>query len=351
MKKKVVMLLTGAFAASMMVTGCSGSKGLETDDLKISQYKGVEVDAVDKPEEITDDDVDSAIQATLQSNAETQEVTDRAVESGDTATIDFTGKIDGVEFDGGSGTDYPLTIGSGQFIDGFEDSVIGHNIGDTYDWEGSFPEDYQNTDYAGKPVVFTITVKSISVQNVPELTKDFVKKVSDKSKTVKEYKEEVKKQLEDEAETTYQDTLTQSVWQVVLDNAEVTKYPEKDVSEISDSLIEQYKSAAEYYQTDYETFIQEQMSSTVEDFESQVEEAAKSSVKQTMVTEAIADKEKIKLDDKTYEVQLKEIADSYGYEDVDALKEAAPEDDLKEIALNNLVKEWLTEHCVQTKSE
>lgn len=351
MKKKVVMLLTGAFAASMMVTGCSGSKGLETDDLKISQYKGVEVDAVDKPEEITDDDVDSAIQATLQSNAETQEVTDRAVESGDTATIDFTGKIDGVEFDGGSGTDYPLTIGSGQFIDGFEDSVIGHNIGDTYDWEGSFPEDYQNTDYAGKPVVFTITVKSISVQNVPELTKDFVKKVSDKSKTVKEYKEEVKKQLEDEAETTYQDTLTQSVWQVVLDNAEVTKYPEKDVSEISDSLIEQYKSAAEYYQTDYETFIQEQMSSTVEDFESQVEEAAKSSVKQTMVTEAIADKEKIKLDDKTYEAQLKEIADSYGYEDVDALKEAAPEDDLKEIALNNLVKEWLTEHCVQTKSE
>ncbi len=72
------------------------------------------------------------------------------MQEGDTATIDFCGKMDGVEFEGGSGTDYPLTIGSGQFIEGFEDSVIGHNIGDTYDWEGSFPEDYQNTDVAGK---------------------------------------------------------------------------------------------------------------------------------------------------------------------------------------------------------
>ena len=351
MKKKIIMLLTGVFAASMILTGCEGSKGLETDALTISKYKGVEVDEVEKAKEITDEDVENTINSTLQTNATTNEITDRPVQEGDTATIDFVGKIDGVEFEGGSSTDYPLTIGSGTFIDGFEDSVIGHNVGDTYDWEGQFPDDYGNTDYAGKPVVFTITVKEISEQVVPELDDEFVKSVSEESKTVKEYKEEVRKQLEEDAKTNYEDSLSQEVWQAVLDNTEVKKYPEEDVQEISDSLIEQYKSAAEYYGQDYETFIEEQMQTTVEDFESQVEEAAKSSVKQTMVTEAIADKEKINLTDDVYEEQLKQMAEDYGYEDVDALKEAASEEDLKEIALNNLVKEWLVEHCVQVASE
>ena len=351
MKKKIVVLLTGILAASMMLAGCEGSKGLETDSLKISQYKGVEVDKVSKPDEITDKDVEDAIQATLQTNATTNDITDRAVKSGDTVNIDFVGKIDGVEFEGGSGTDYPLTIGSGQFIEGFEDSVVDHNIGDTYDWEGKFPDNYNKTEYAGKPVVFTITVKSISEQVVPELNDEFVKTVSEKSKNVKEYKKEVKKQLEDDAQTTYKDTLTQEVWQKVLDNTQVKKYTKKKVKELSDSLVEQYKTAAEYYQTDYETFLKEQMGSSVEDFEAQVDEAAKSSVKQQLVTDAIADKEKIKMDDKEYEKQLKKIADAYGYEDVKAVKEAASEEDLKEIALNNMVKEWLTEHCVQVASK
>ncbi len=101
----------------------------------------------------------------------------------------------------------------------------------------------------------------------------------------------------------------------------------------------------------YEDFLEEQMGSSVEDFEKQVDDAAKYSVKQDMVTQAIADKEKIKLDDKTYEKQLKQMAETYGYEDVDALKEAASEEDLKDIALNNLVKDWLTEHCIQVSSK
>lgn len=200
MKKKVIAILTGALAVSMLLSGCAASKGLETDELKISMYKGVEVEEVEKPEEVTDEDVENTINATLQSNATIKEITDRAVESGDTATIDFVGKMDGEEFEGGSSTDYPLEIGSGQFIDGFEDSVIGHEIGETYDWNGKFPDDYSNTDLAGKDVVFTITVKSISQTEVPELTDDFVKQVSEESANVKEYKEEVKKQLEEDNE-------------------------------------------------------------------------------------------------------------------------------------------------------
>ena len=347
MKKKIVMILTGVAASSIILAGCSKSAGLETDELTISKYKGDEVDQVEKPGDVTDEDVGNAIQATLQTNATTVDVTDRAVQDGDTATIDFVGKINGEEFEGGSSTDYPLEIGSGTFIDGFEDSVIGHNIGETYDWAGAFPADYSNADYAGKEVVFTITVKSVSRQEIPELTDDFVKNVSEKSKTVKEYKKEVKAQLEEEAKTNYNSELSQSVWQAVLDNTEVKKYPDKEVSEISDSLVEQYKTAAEYYGQEYEDFIETNMGYGLEEFEKQVDEASKASVKQTMVTTAIADKEKIKLSDEAYEKQLKQMAEDYGYTDVDALKESAEEDDLKEIALNNLVKEWLVEHCIQ----
>lgn len=351
MKKRIAMLLTGALTVSMMLSGCAGSKGLETDELKISVYKGVEIDEISKPGEVTDDDVDSRIQTMLQMSATKEDVTDRPVESGDTATIDYTGRIDGQEFDGGSATDYPLVIGSGKFIEGFEDSVIGHNIGDTYDWQGAFPEDYRNTDYAGKEVVFTITVKGISKEVVPELNDDFVKEKSEKSKTVEEFKEEVKKQLKKENENKYEASINEAVWQKVLENTEVKKYPEGEVKEISDSLIEQYKTTAEYYEQDYETFIKEQMGYSAEDFEKQVEDAAKASVKQVMVTEAIADKEKIELGEEEYKKQLKKMAENYGYEDVDELKESAEEEDLKEIALNNLVKDWLKEHCVQVASK
>ncbi len=351
MKKRMTMLLAGALAASMMLAGCSGSKGLETDELKISVYKGVEIDQVSKPGEVTDEDVEERIQTILRMGATKEDVTDRAVESGDTATIDYTGRIDGQEFEGGSAADHPLVIGSGSFIEGFEESVIGHNIGDTYDWQGAFPEDYRNTDYAGKDVVFTITVKGISEDVVPELNDDFVKENSEKSKSVKEYKAEVKKQLKKENENRYEATFNQAVWQAVLDNTEVKKYPEDEVKELSDSLIDQYKTTAEYYEQDYETFIQEQMGYGVKEFEKQVDEAAKESVKQTMVTEAIADKEKIKLGEKEYKEQLKKMASDYGYEDVDALKASAEEDELKEIALNNMVKAWLRENCVQVAAK
>lgn len=347
MKKRTIMLLTGIFASAAILAGCSQSKGLETDALSISVYKGVEIDEIDKPAEVTDEDVEGAIQSTLQMNATQEEVTDRPVEEGDTATIDFTGKIDGQEFDGGSATDYPLSIGSGMFIEGFEDSVIGHNIGDTYDWPGKFPDNYPTADVAGKDVVFTITVKGITKSAIPELTDNFVRSVSKKSENVEEYREEVNQQLEVDNKENYEAQVSQAVWQKVLDNTEIKKYPEDEIKEISNNLIDQYKSMAEYAEKDYETYIKEQMGYSVEEFEKQVEEAAKSSIKQSMVTEAIADKEKIKVGDKEYDEQLKSIAADYGYEDVESLKEVVEEDDLKDIALNNMVRDWLKEHSVQ----
>lgn len=351
MKRKIALLLTGVLSAAMLLTGCQASKGLETDVLTISKYKNVEVEQVEKPQEITDDDVKASIQAELESHATEKVITDRAVANGDTAVIDFAGTLDGVAFEGGTAEDYSLTIGSGVFIPGFEDSVIGHNVGDTYDWNGSFPEEYGNAELAGKAVVFKITVKSIVQQELPKLDDKFVKTVSEKSKTVKEYKKEIKEKLTEEAQRTYEESLETEVWKQVLENTEVKKYPEKEVKKISDTLIQQYKDVMEYYQVSYEDFISEQMNTTVEEFEAQIKEASKGSMKQVLVTEAIAEKENIKLDDKTLEKELKELAKMYGYEDVKALKESADEKDLKDIVLNNLVKDWLVEHAVQVASK
>ena len=195
MKKRIVMLMTGIMSAAMLLTACEASKGLETDRLKITQYKGVEVEQVEKPKEISDEDVESRIQMMLEGQAETKEITDRAVQGGDTVNIDYVGKIGGKEFEGGSAKGYDLEIGSGNFIEGFEDSIIGHKIGETFDWNGKFPDNYGNTEYAGKDVVFTITVNGITERNVPELDDKIVAKLSENAKTVKEYKEEVKKQI------------------------------------------------------------------------------------------------------------------------------------------------------------
>ncbi|HIW84056.1 MAG TPA: trigger factor [Candidatus Dorea gallistercoris] len=345
--KKRAAVLAGILTLSLVLGGCTGSTGLETDAIKITKYKGVEVDEVDKPAEITDEDVDAAIQSTLESEATTTEITDRAVESGDTVSIDFVGRVDGEEFEGGSAQDYPLTIGSGVFIEGFEDSIIGHNVGDTFDWNGTFPEDYGNADMAGKAVVFTITVNSITVDEVPELTDDLVKTLSEESTTVDEYREEVKKDLEEESQVSYDATLEQNAWQAVLENTEVKEYPEGEVEEFADSLIQQYKEAAEYYQMDYETFIEEQMGYATEDFEAEVEAVAQESVKDEMAVEAIADKENIELTDEAYEEQLGILAENYGYEDGDAMKEAFDEEELRSAALKNLVMEFVKDNCIQ----
>ena len=330
MKKTIAALLTGVMASALLLSGCEASKGLENDDIKITQYKGIEIDEVEKAKEVTDDDVDSFIKSMQESHAEVTEITDRAVEDGDTVSINFVGKMNGEEFEGG---------------------VIGHKAGETYDWNGKFPDDYGNAEMAGKDVVFTITVNAITKEDVPELNDEFVKSVSETSKTVKEYKKEVKKLLQKDAELSYEYSMETAVWEKVMENTEVKKYPEKELKETKENWIKQYQTAAEYYQMEYETFIEEQMGMTVEDFEKQIETAVKDTIKEKMAVEAIADKEKIKLDDKTYKKELKNIVSDYGYESVDALKEAVEEKDLKKEALKNVVIEKLAEKSIQVKSE
>lgn len=161
-------------------------------EVTLGEYKGVEVTKINI--EVTEDEVDAEVKRALEQNAKTVEVTDRAVKDGDETVIDFEGFVDGVAFDGGKGTDYPLTIGSGAFIPGFEEQIVGKNVGEEFDVNVTFPEEYHADDLAGKPAVFKCTVKSIKEKIVEEATDEFASEVSEFD-TLEEYKADIRKNL------------------------------------------------------------------------------------------------------------------------------------------------------------
>ena len=350
MKKKLIVAVTGICMIAGALSGCS-SDTAENDYVSVSGYKGIEIDKVDVDTDISDEDVENEINSVLEENATDKEVTGRAAQLGDTADINYVGKVDGQEFDGGSADNYPLELGSGSFIDGFEDSIVGHNVGETFDWNGKFPDDYQNTDLAGKDVVFTITVNALTEPELPELTDDFVKTVSEESETVEEYREEVRKNLEETAQENYDSELNSAVWEAVLEKAEVKGYPDGEVDRIYNTYLEQYQEMASYYNMEYDEFIQLYTEMTVDEFEEEAKEAAKDNIKQSQVAEVIAEKEGLTLTDEEYEKEFEKLAEDYGYEDVDDLKEVAGEETLKQLVLQPIVQEWVAENCVQKETD
>ena len=229
MKKKVVAFTLAMSMSAMLLAGCQ-SKELSNKYATITSYKGVEVDKIDKPE-VSDDDVDAQIQSTMIDHI--ADITEqRAAKEGDKAIIDFVGKKDGEAFQGGTSSNYALELGSNTFIDGFEDGIIGHTPGETFDLNLTFPENYQSTDLAGQEVVFTVTLNGF----LPELSDDIVKILADKSETVEEYKKEVKNDLQATKDESYESSLKEAAWNAILDNTEVKEYPEDKVQEYIDMM-------------------------------------------------------------------------------------------------------------------
>ena len=210
MKKRTAYLLILSLILSL--TGCGGTGGsagnaggaaaasqsensaLDTADLSklvtLGQYKNLELSV--NSAKVTQEDIDAQIENALSSEAEQVEVTNRAVKEGDIVNIDYEGKKDGVAFDGGTAQGYDLTIGSGTFIDGFEDGLIGAKIGDTLDLNLTFPENYGAAELAGQDVVFTVKVNSIKEEKLPELTDELAKKINPEVKNVDEFKAYIK---------------------------------------------------------------------------------------------------------------------------------------------------------------
>ena len=254
-------------------------------------------------------------------------------------------------FEGGTSTDYALEIGSGAFIPGFEDGVIGHSVGETFDIDVTFPAEYQEETLAGKPVVFTVTIKSITKYNTPELNDEFVKTVSEKSKTVEEYKKELKSTLKESLETTTEANLTTASWEALMANVEVKKYPKERLQNTIEEIRTQFETMAEQYQMEFTDFLKDYVGMDEDTFNSQLSKSAKEQVKQELAVELIAEKEKLTLSAKELEKKMEEYVKTYGYESLDAMKKDASEEMLEKMATKEAVQEWVTKNSKQVETK
>lgn len=340
MKKKLVALLAGALVVSTLA-GC-GKKEIANDNIKISQYKEIEVEK-SAAQEVTEENVDEEIQSVLYANRIISDVTDRPAQEGDTVSLTYTGTSSGEQFDAG---DLDVEIGNSNLIEGFEEGLLGHSTGESFELNLTFPEGYQNADLAGQPAVFAITINSITTYTLPELNDEFVQNVSEDAKTVEDYKKQIKKELKELNEESAQTTLENDAWNIVLANTEVKKYPKDEVKEQKELVVSQYKQLAELNGMEFADFLEQMMNGmTEETFESEAEKVAKQTVKQTLAVELIMKEEKLELSDKELGKVMNEYKEKYGFESVDSMKEAIGEDALLDDINLSAVKEWVADNC------
>ncbi|MCM1303708.1 MAG: trigger factor [Lachnospiraceae bacterium] len=299
----------------------------------LSQYKGVKVDKMDV--EVSDDEVNAEIDREREKNARTIDVADRAVKDGDVTVLDFEGFVDGVAFEGGKGEDYPLTIGSGAFIPGFEEALIGAEIGKETDVNVTFPEDYQAAELAGKAAVFKCTVKKIQEKQLPELDEDFVADVSEESDTVEEYKEEIKKKLigrkEEEAKIAKEDAVIDAIIkeaEMDIPDAMVETQQRQMVQEFAQRMQAQGISMDQYMQftgADTDTLME------------QAKPQALKRIQSRLVMEAVVAAEKIEASEEEFEEEIKTMSEAYQME-ADKVKELLGEDGTRQVREDICIK-------------
>ena len=320
MKKKTIAgLLCGV--ALLVLASCGSSMSYEDYDLneylKVGEYKGLTVAPYSIS--VTDDEVQEQIQSNLKAAAkDTKLDKNTAIADGDTVNIDYTGKVDGKKFDGGTAEKQDLTIGSGSFIDGFESGLIGHKKSETVTLNLTFPEDYSEESLKGKDVTFTVKINSATRSVVPELNEEFVKENSE-YKTVKEYTGAVEKQLYNEKETEAINNQKTTLWSAALDNTEVKKYPEKELNHYMEFNSEQLDQTAKQYGVSREDMLKQYGLDDEKDFEATNEDSSKLRVKQEMLIQYIADKEKLSYTEEEKE-KLIENFEAQGY-DADAIEQ------------------------------
>lgn len=280
--------------------------------IKVGEYKGLEVASYSIS--VTDDEVETAIQSALEDAATDQELDKKtAIADGDTVNIDYVGKLDGKEFDGGSAEGYDLTIGSGSFIEGFESGLIGKKVGDKTDLELTFPDDYSSEDLQGKDVVFTVKINSATRKEVPELDDDFVKNTTD-FETVDEYRADMEKQLYDEKEDEAINNQKTTLWSELLENVEVKKYPERELDYYIEFNSEQIDTMAKEYDMTRDELLAAYDFGDEDEFAATNEDSSKQRVKQEMVIEYIAQKEGLEYTDKEKKALIKNYENA-GYDE------------------------------------
>ena len=302
-------------------------------EVTLGEYKGVEVEV--SPVEVTEEEVAAELKREQENNSRTIDVDDRAVEQGDMVTLDFEGFVDGEAFEGGKGTDYPLTIGSNSFIPGFEDQLVGAQIGEEKEVNVTFPENYHANDLAGKPAVFKCTVKTIKVKELPELDDEFAKDVSEFD-TLEEYKADIEKNLRERKEEVAKREKEDKAVDAVIANAQMD-IPEPMIQSQINQLMQDFirrmqaqgLSIDQYYQfTGLDNAkVQEQM--------------RPQALKRIQSRLVIAEVENIQISDEKFEEEVKRMADMYKME-ADKLKEMMGDYEKEQIKMDMAVQEAVT---------
>ena len=291
-------------------------------EVKLGQYKGLE--AVQLPTEADDEDVANELTNMLDRNSRLVTVEDRAAEMGDTAEIDFEGFVDGVAFDGGKGENYPLELGSGSFIPGFEEQVAGHKTEEAFDVNVTFPEEYQAENLAGKDAVFKVKIHEIKTKEVPALDDEFAKDVSEFD-TLDELKADLKKQLsEKKAEDARRDLENQLLEQAI-DGMEA-EIPEVMFTKRADEMINDYTYRLQAQGIDLQTYLQ-YMGQDMDAFRATFKDGAEKQVKASLVLEAIVAAEKLEATEDEINAEIDKLAQQYGME-AEQIKKAVPADQI-----------------------
>ncbi|MCH5333612.1 MAG: trigger factor [Agathobacter sp.] len=288
-------------------------------EVKLGQYKGVAVTKVDTA--VTEAEVDEALEKERGNNARTIQVTDRPVAGGDVAVIDFEGFVDGEAFAGGKGENYKLEIGSHSFIDTFEDQLIGKNIGDDVDVNVTFPEDYQAAELAGKPALFKVKIHGIEAKELPELDDEFAQDVSE-YETLAEYKDSVKKQLEEQKENEAKRAKEDEALQSIIETSEMD-IPDVMVDTQCDTMLDEFAQRISWNGLSMEQYLQFS-GTTVDGLREQMRPEALSRIQSSLVLEQIAKEENLEASDEEVDAEIAKMAERYGMQ-ADQLKESMGE--------------------------
>lgn len=305
-------------------------------EVTLGEYKGLEVEVA--PVEVTEEEVAAELKREQENNSRTIDVDDRAVAEGDMVTLDFEGFVDGEAFEGGKGTDYPLTIGSNSFIPGFEDQLVGAELNTEVEVNVTFPENYHANDLAGKPAVFKCTVKAIKVKELPELDDEFAKDVSEFD-TLDEYKADIEKNLRERKEGVAKREREDKAVDAVIANAQMD-IPEamiqNQIQQLMNDFVQRMQaqglSIDQYYQFTGldQAKIQEQM-----------RPQALKRIQSRLVLEKVAEVENIQISDEKFEEKLKTMADMYKME-VEKLKELMGDAEKEQMKKDIAVQEAVT---------
>ena len=307
-------------------------------EVKLGEYKGIEVE--DIKYEVTEELLESELENQRQMNARLINIDDRAAKEGDKVNIDFKGFVDGVAFEGGEAEKQDLDLGSNTFIEGFEEQIVGHNVGDEFEVKVTFPEEYFSEDLQGKEALFNVVLNSISYEELPELDDEFIKDISE-FETVEEYKNDIKAKKEEEFEERAKSEKENAVLEKIVENIEV-EIPEGMIKSQIDSQMQNFDQSLKSQGMNLEDYVK-MLGTSLEDFAENLRPDAEKQVKSCLALEAIAAAEKIEVSDEELEKDVDEMVKKYFADDEEQQKK------MKEYMIESN-KEALMENMISRKA-